>query len=193
MSSKEYANIPILARDNYLSWKRLITGYFLTINAAGIVLCTETRPGTGSSLDTAREDWDKRNRQAAGAIQLTIDETNAIHTTGLETDAPAQWKKLEELHNNKTAGTRFNAMDALFNIRIESGEDLRSLITRVTAAMQRVKSLRPGTAPTQSGHTLSGGSPSAYTLDTHSGAPSGLPTCPISPPHPANYYTRYSP
>jgi transposase InsO family protein len=165
MSSKDYANIPILAKDNYLSWKRLITGYFLTINAAEIVQGTETRPGPGSSLEAAREDWDKRNRQAAGAIQLTIDDTNAIHTTGLETDAAGQWKKLEEIHNTKTAGTRFNAMDALFSIRMEPGEDLRSLITRVTAAMQRVKSLRPGTtAPT--GHTLSGGTPSTYTIET---------------------------
>jgi hypothetical protein len=163
MSAKEYSNIPVLAKDNYLSWRRLINGYFLTINAAALVQGTETRPGTGSNLDTAREDWDKRNRQAAGAIQLTIDETNAIHTTGIESDAPAQWTKLEELHNNKTAGTRFNAMDTLFSIRMDSGEDLRSLITRVVAAMQRVKALRPGVPTTQ---PTVYPDPSSYTLET---------------------------
>lgn len=163
MSAKDYANIPILAKDNYLSWKRLINGYFLTINAADLVQGTETRPASGNNLDAAREDWDKRNRQAAGAIQLTIDETNAIHTSGIESDAPAQWKKLEELHNNKTAGTRFNAMDTLFNIRMDSGEELRSLITRVIAAMQRVKALRPGVTSTQ---VTIYPNPSAYTLET---------------------------
>jgi Reverse transcriptase (RNA-dependent DNA polymerase)/GAG-pre-integrase domain/gag-polypeptide of LTR copia-type len=165
MSAKDYANIPILAKDNYLSWKRLINGYFLTINAAELVQGSETRPGSGSNLDTAREDWDKRNRQAAGAIQLTIDETNAIHTSGIESDAPAQWKKLEGLHNNKTAGTRFNAMDSLFNIRMDSGEDLRSLITRAVAAMQRVKALWPG-APTAQTTVTVYPDPSAYTLET---------------------------
>jgi Reverse transcriptase (RNA-dependent DNA polymerase)/gag-polypeptide of LTR copia-type/GAG-pre-integrase domain len=162
MSAKDYANIPILAKDNYLSWRRLINAYFLTINAAALVQGTETRPGPGSSLDAAREDWDKRNRQAAGAIQLTIDDTNAIHTSGIDSEAPAQWKKLEELHNNKTAGTRFNAMDTLFSIRMESGEDLRSLITRTVAAMQRVKALRPSTPTTQTLYP----DPSAYTLET---------------------------
>jgi transposase InsO family protein len=163
MSAKDYSNIPVLAKDNYLSWRRLINGYFLTINAAALVQGTETRPGTGSNLDMAREDWDKRNRQAAGAIQLTIDETNAIHTAGIESDAPAQWKKLEELHNNKTAGTRFNAMDSLFSIRMDPEEDLRSLITRAVAAMQRVKALRPVSSTTQ---TTVYPDPSAYTLET---------------------------
>lgn len=165
MSAKDFANIEKLTKDNYSEWRRLVSAYFLTIDALELVEGTETRPGTGSSNDTARADWDKRNRLTAACIQMTIDQTNATHTTGQERNAPSQWKKLEEIHNNKTAGSRFNAMDNLFNIRMEPGENLQALMTRVTAAMQRVKLLRPAGQGTPSGQTISG-STSAYTLET---------------------------
>jgi Reverse transcriptase (RNA-dependent DNA polymerase)/gag-polypeptide of LTR copia-type/GAG-pre-integrase domain len=165
MSAKDFANIEKLTKDNYSEWKRIVSAYFLTIDAIELVEGTEARPGTGTSNDTARADWDKRNRQAAACIQMTIDQTNATHTAGHERNAPTQWKKLDEVHNNKTAGSRFNAMDTLFNTHMEPGETLQSLMTRVTAAMNRVKSLRPGTSSTASGQTLSGGTAS-YTLET---------------------------
>lgn len=165
MSAKDFANIEKLTQDNYNEWKRVISAYFLTVEAIELVEGTEARPGTRTSNDAARANWEKRNRLAAGCIQMTIDQTNATHTTGIERDAAAQWKKLDEVHNNKSAGSRFNAMDALFNIRMEPSENLQSLMTRVFAAMQRVKSLRPGTPAASSGQTLAS-STTTYTLDT---------------------------
>ena len=44
---------------------------------------------------------------------------------------------------NKKAGTRFNAYDDLFSIRLAESESLSSLITRVDDVMIRIQGLRP--------------------------------------------------
>ena len=61
----------------------------------------------------------------------------------MEDDPIAMWKKLEEVHMSKEAGTRFNAYDDLFSIRIAESESLSSLIVRVDEVMHRIKGLRP--------------------------------------------------
>jgi hypothetical protein len=55
------------------------------------------------------------------------------------------WKKLDEIHNSRTPGTRFNAMDTLFSIRKSDDEDLAALITHTEAMMQHVQALWPVT------------------------------------------------
>ena len=44
---------------------------------------------------------------------------------------------------SKEAGTRFNAYDDLFSIRLAESESLSSLIVRVDEVMHRIKGLRP--------------------------------------------------
>jgi hypothetical protein len=53
------------------------------------------------------------------------------------------WEALHNVHIQKQAGTRFNAYDALLNIRKAPDETLQSLIGCVTAAMQLCQNLRP--------------------------------------------------
>ena len=53
------------------------------------------------------------------------------------------WKKLESVHLQKRPGARFNAYEALFDIRKASDESLMSLMTRVDTAMEQIQNLRP--------------------------------------------------
>ena len=172
--SKELSSVPTLEKDNYPEWTRKINAYFRLNNLYNIVHGRELRPADSSAN---QPDWDKRAMQAAGAIEMSLDNTNATHIHGIEGNATAMWMKLESVHNSRTPGSRFNAMDTFFNIKKEEQEDLRSLVTRAKAAMQVIKSLRPvGTTsapglPTvvvtsTSGNSTSLPSTSAYTLET---------------------------
>jgi hypothetical protein len=158
MSTPDHRAIPTLTGDNYAKWKRLINAHFMAIDATEIVLGTKSRPAAApaDAPNTDRADYDKAKRLAASAIQSTIDETNASHVVGYESDPAIQWTKLEGVHNKKSAGTRFNAMNALFSIHQEEGETLMSLYARAQTAMQLVKALRPT-------YTVGTG---AFTLDT---------------------------
>jgi hypothetical protein len=140
-SFKGLANVPTLTNDNYLNWSRIMDAYFRVSGVHRLIHGLETRPRDDDSDDQA--SWDDRAMKAAGAIGMVIDETNATHVRGLEDDPIAMWKKLDEVHNSRTPGTRFNAMDTLFSIRKADDEDLAALITRTEAAMQRVQALRP--------------------------------------------------
>jgi hypothetical protein len=53
------------------------------------------------------------------------------------------WTKLEGIHNAKTPGMRFNALDTLFSIRKDDDKTLRSLMTGAETAMNEYKSLIP--------------------------------------------------
>ncbi|KIM23430.1 hypothetical protein M408DRAFT_320982 [Serendipita vermifera MAFF 305830] len=143
--SKDLSGVPTLSSDNYPIWRRKINAYLRFNDLYRIVHGEELRPG-----DTDREgqtDWDKRASRAAGAIEMTLDDKSSTHIEGLEGNATQMWQKLDKVHNNKTPGTRFNAMDAMFNIQMEETENLGELITRIKAAMLRVKALRPVSPP----------------------------------------------
>ena len=142
-SIKELSSIQLLTSENYLSWSRRLSAYFRVLGAYKLVIGTETRPDDAKPTEQA--NWDERALKAAGAIGMVLDEANATHIIGLEDDPVAMWTKLDQVHNSRTPGTRFNAMDALFNIKKEPEEDLASLITRSEAALQRVRALRPAT------------------------------------------------
>jgi gag-polypeptide of LTR copia-type len=124
--SKDLSNIPALGKDNYLEWARKISAYFRLHGLFNIIAEKERRPASDAA---AQESWDEREMRAAGAIEMTLDSENATHIHGIEGKAIEMWKKLESVHNTRTPGGRFNAMDAFFSIKKEESEDLRSLIT----------------------------------------------------------------
>lgn len=166
MSEKETKAIPELTKDNYPLWSRKINAYLRTQGLFKLVHGEEPRP---TDDDDKKESWDERLSKAAGIIELTLDDTNAHHCEGLFGNAVALWAKLELVHNAKSPGSRFGAMNTLFNIRMEDNETLDSLITHTKAAMQRVKNLRPaGTYPTTTSTDSSDDSPTPapYTLAT---------------------------
>ena len=72
-----------------------------------------------------------------------MDQQQRVHLSDIEDDPIQIWRKLEEVHMNKQAGTRFNAYDDLFSIRLQESESLSSLITRVDAVMNKIQGLRP--------------------------------------------------
>ncbi|KIM23137.1 hypothetical protein M408DRAFT_77958, partial [Serendipita vermifera MAFF 305830] len=77
---KDLSGVPQLEKDNYQEWSRKINAYFRFQNLFNLVHGKETRPS-----DTADQpDWDKRAMQAAGAIEMTLDQTNATHVHGIE-------------------------------------------------------------------------------------------------------------
>lgn len=164
--AKDMSSIPILERDNYAEWTRKINAFFRFNNLYNIVHGREARPTNAAD----QPDWDKREMQATGAIEISLDNTNATHIHGIEGQAVQMWQKLESVHNTRTPGSRFNGMDTFFSIKKEDDEDLRSLITRVKAAMQHIKSLRPVgiiSTPTVSVSSTSGSTTTAvYTLET---------------------------
>jgi hypothetical protein len=137
--SKDISHVPTLSSDNYQTWQRKMNAYFRFNDLWRIVHDQEVRPTDVND----QPDWDKRALRTAGAIEMTLDDKNSTHVEGIEGDPVQMWKKLDSIHNNKTPGTRFSAMDILFSVRKEDDETLNGLITRVKGAMSRVKSLRP--------------------------------------------------
>jgi len=95
--SKDLSNVPILGKDNYLEWARKISAYLRLHGLFNIVAEKECRPASDT---TAQESWDEREMQAAGAIEMTLDQDNATHIHGIEGKAVEIWKKLESVHNS---------------------------------------------------------------------------------------------
>lgn len=138
-NSKEPTSVPVLSKDNYPAWSRKMKAYFFLHDLYELVLGEDLKP---TETDD-QSKWIRRQRQAAAAITMSIDETNAIHIDDISDDPVAMWKKLASMHNNKPPGTRFNAMDSLFGVTKEDSEDLAELMTRINGLLQRVKQLRP--------------------------------------------------
>lgn len=140
MSDDGASKLPELKSDNYPLWSRKINAYLRQHLLFNLVHGLEPRP---TSNATNQREWDNKEMKAAGVIEQSLDESNASHCEGLFGNAIAMWQKLEQIHNAKTPGTRFNAIHSLFSIRKEDDETLEALMTRTKATMQRVKSLRP--------------------------------------------------
>ena len=90
-------------------------------------------------------DWRRKFARAAGEIWLGLEDSQKVHVKDLKGDPAAMWRKLESVHLQKRPGARFNAYDALFNIRKEADESLPALMARADKALQDVKALRPST------------------------------------------------
>lgn len=91
----------------------------------------------------AQDKWDDRALRAAGELFLHISDDQKTHLENISDDPCKIWTKLETVHLQKKPGMRFNAWEEFFAIHMEENESLSSLMTRVDAAMVRVRNLRP--------------------------------------------------
>ena len=128
---------------NYSVWKLEITALLRTKGLFRLVNGQSPRPDSKPENADKLETYLDKLEQAAGLLVLTVDQQQRVHLSGIEDDPIQIWRKLEEVHMNKQAGTRFNAYDDLFSIRLQESESLSSLITRVDAVMNRIQGLRP--------------------------------------------------
>jgi hypothetical protein len=135
------SNMPTLGPAEWGDWQRKVNAYFRMNELHGIVHGMELSPSTTEKEASA--SYLKQRGMAAGFISMFIDSTNATHVKDLEEDPAKMWKKLDGIHNAKSPGMRFNALNALFSIRKEDSEDLCSLMTCAEAAMNTYKSLIP--------------------------------------------------
>ena len=58
-------------------------------------------------------------------------------------DGAAVWTKLEEVHLQKVSGARYNALDAVFAVKQQSGESLPAVANRVDSLVYDFRSLCP--------------------------------------------------
>ena len=143
-SSTLNASITPLNNSNYPTWKLEVTALLRTKGLFRLVNGTVTKPtvkdGDSSSLDKLETYLDKLE-QAAGILILSVGQDQRVHLSGMEDDPIQMWAKLEEVHMNEEPGTRFNAYDDLFSIRLGEAESLSSLIVRVDDVMHRIRVL----------------------------------------------------
>ena len=93
----------------------------------------------------ARSDWQDRALKAAGELYLALSDDQKTHLDAIEDDPVKIWAKLASVHLQKVPGARFNAWESFFSIQMRPEESLSDLMTRIDAAMLRVKNLRPDT------------------------------------------------
>ena len=74
---------------------------------------------------------------------MAISDEQKTHLEGIEDDPVQIWTKLASVHLQKVPGARFNAWESFFSIQMRPDEPLSSLMTRIDAAMLKVKNLRP--------------------------------------------------
>jgi hypothetical protein len=89
----------------------------------------------------ARETWQDRALRAAGELYLATSDEQKMHLEGIEDDPVKIWAKLASVHLQKVLGARFNAWELFFSIQMLSDEPLSTLMTRINAAMVKVKNL----------------------------------------------------
>jgi len=137
-----------LRTGNYPTWKGEMTAWLRAHLLWKIVSEKEPLPtpaDTSKPTDAETKsirDWESRSDQAAGMLYLMVEPEQRIHLQGIEEDPVKIWRKLEQVHLIKKAGSRFNAYDDLFSIRKHSDETLQELVNRIESAMQRIKNLR---------------------------------------------------
>lgn len=147
-------SIPKLNETNYAAWKLRITARLRKKNLYGLVSATRPRPSPspataeGSVRAAALEKieaWDKDQESAAGEIALALDDSQLVHIDGIDGDPVAMWTKLETIHAQKKPGSRLNALAELISAKKTPAESLQAFQSRVNAARQRLKTLRPST------------------------------------------------
>ena len=114
-----------------------------------IVQGTEKKPeakdekAVTAEEEKAMSDWEDKALRAAGELYLSLSDDQKTHVEDISDDPVKIWAKLESVHMQKKPGMRFNAWEEFFSIHMEEGDSLSSLMTRIDAAMQKVKNLRP--------------------------------------------------
>jgi hypothetical protein len=79
--------------------------------------------------------------RAVGELYLAISDDQKMHLKGIEDNPVKIWTKLASVHLQKVPGARFNAWESFFSIQMRPDESLSSLMTRIDAAMLKVKNL----------------------------------------------------
>ena len=96
--------------------------------------------GIGSCLRA----YNTTNQLAAGLIWLALEPAQQILIQNELGDGVLMWAQLKKLHaSNASAPARFLAYDQLLNVKLEEGETLTQLISRVESAQANVQLLRP--------------------------------------------------
>ena len=91
----------------------------------------------------AIDNWEDKALRAAGEIYLSLSDDQKTHIEDISDDPVKMWAKLEVVHLQKKPSMRFNAWEEFFSIHMEESESLSSLMTRIDAAMIKVRNLRP--------------------------------------------------
>ena len=78
--------------------------------------------------NTKAEIWEEDASVAASDIFLGIQLDQRVLLNDIAKDPVKMWLKLESVHLQKHPGTRFNAYDDLFAIRMSLDESLQSLM-----------------------------------------------------------------
>ncbi|KAA1477901.1 hypothetical protein DENSPDRAFT_845076, partial [Dentipellis sp. KUC8613] len=110
-----------------------------------IVNGTSKKPSPKPDNSAAVEDWEERASQAAGLIFLYLEPSQRIHVQTLQDNPVLMWTTLASVHVQKRPGTRFNAYDDFFSIRLGDGESLQSLMNRINEGMRSIQALHPET------------------------------------------------
>ena len=147
MSSSSTPTFTKLNSVNYSAWAGEMSAWLKTAGVWRIVQGKSTAPST-SSPPTAEqskllEDWEIKSDKAAGWLFMMVEPDQRVHFNGISDDPVAMWKALETVHLQKKPGTRFNAYDDLFSIRMEENESLQTLLNRVDTAVNKIRELRP--------------------------------------------------
>jgi hypothetical protein len=137
-----------LRTGNYPQWRGNILALLMTRGSSRLVLGKEKKPvgkdpkNPSEAEVEAMEKWEDKALKAAGEIYLSLSDDQKTHVEECSDDPVLMWTKLESVHLQKKPGMRFNAWEEFFSIHMEENESLSSLMTRIDAAMYKVKNLR---------------------------------------------------
>ena len=131
-----------LGDRNYPEWSRNMHALFMLKQAWGVVNGTISPP-PATDADKL-EAYNTTNQLAAGLIWLALEPAQQILIQNELGDGVLMWAQLKKLHaSNASAPARFLAYDQLLNVKLEEGESLTQLISRVESAQANVQLLRP--------------------------------------------------
>ena len=129
--------LTLLNNVNYPQWRGEMRAVLQRKKLWQLVIGKRTRPADNAKA----EIWDEDASVAAGDIFLGIQLDQRILLNDIAEDPVKMWLKLESVHLQKHAGTRFNAYNDLFAIRMSPDESLQSLMNRVDQAIIIVQNL----------------------------------------------------
>ena len=147
--SESKRTFPALSSSNWGQWADNMEAYLATKELWDYVDGSLPKPEAKdpANLTSAEKqelsDWKRKTAKASGEIWLSVEDDQKVYMKEVKGDPTAMWKQLEAIHVQKKPGTRFNAYDALFNVRKGEIEPLTALMARADKAMQDIKALRP--------------------------------------------------
>ena len=131
--------LTLLNNTNYPQWKGEMRAVLQKKKLWSLVAGTRKKP----TDEDKKQAWDDDAAMAAGDIFLGVQVEQRVHLNNIAEDLVKMWLKLKAVHLQKHPGTRFNAYDNLFVIRMKLEETLSSLMNRVDQAIIGIQNLRP--------------------------------------------------